>query len=170
MEMFLSRHTFFLWPYMVSCGALQWPLNIRWCWCTPMCHWLRDITLSSDDWRRVHNIETTEIFHISIKNFWSKSRVLGLFTIILFNNNVPLQEYVFFRRMKYGVCATDGTRVIYDKHWPIYSNESHLYLQRVPTELFARTLNTLRDKICGKPCLWRATWKVRAINLVIPDL
>ena len=45
----LSRHTFFLWPYMVSCGALQWPLNIRWCWCTTMCHWLRDITLSSND-------------------------------------------------------------------------------------------------------------------------
>ena len=42
----LSRHTFFFWPYMVSCGALQLPLNIRWCWCTPICHWLRDITLS----------------------------------------------------------------------------------------------------------------------------
>ena len=24
-------------------------LNIRWCSCTPMCHWLRDITLSSND-------------------------------------------------------------------------------------------------------------------------
>ena len=24
MEMFCSRHTFYLWPYMVSCGALQW--------------------------------------------------------------------------------------------------------------------------------------------------
>ena len=45
---FLSRHTFFLWPYMVSCGALQWSLNIRWCWCTAMCHWLHDITLSSN--------------------------------------------------------------------------------------------------------------------------
>ena len=44
----LSGHTFFLWPYMVSCGALQWPLNIRWCWCTPTCHWLCDITLSSN--------------------------------------------------------------------------------------------------------------------------
>ena len=30
------------------CGALQWPLNIRWRWCTPMCHWLRHITLSSN--------------------------------------------------------------------------------------------------------------------------
>ena len=44
----LSRHTFFLWPYMVLRWALQWPLNIRWCWCIPMCHWLRDITLSSN--------------------------------------------------------------------------------------------------------------------------
>ena len=45
----LFRHAFFLWSYMVLCGALQWPLNIRWRWCTPMCHWLRDITLSSND-------------------------------------------------------------------------------------------------------------------------
>ena len=44
----LSRHTFFLWPYMVSWGALQWPLNIRWRWCTRMCHWLCDINLSSN--------------------------------------------------------------------------------------------------------------------------
>ena len=44
----LFRHSFFLWPYMVSCGALQWPLNIRWCWCISVCHWLRDITLFSN--------------------------------------------------------------------------------------------------------------------------
>ena len=44
----LSRHTFYLWPYMVSCEAHQWSLNIRWRWCTPMCHWLHDITLSSN--------------------------------------------------------------------------------------------------------------------------
>ena len=48
MEMFCPD-TPFLWQYMVSCGALQWPWNIRWCWCTPMCHWLLDITLSSND-------------------------------------------------------------------------------------------------------------------------
>ena len=44
----LSRHTF-LWPYMPSCGALWWSLNIRWRGCTTLCHWLRDITLSSND-------------------------------------------------------------------------------------------------------------------------
>ena len=41
-------HTHLFWPYMVSCGARQWPLNIRWRWCIPMCHWLHDITLSSN--------------------------------------------------------------------------------------------------------------------------
>ena len=40
MEMFCSRHTFFMTRYGSS--------NIRWCSCTPMCHWLRDITLSSN--------------------------------------------------------------------------------------------------------------------------
>ena len=44
MEMFCSRHTFFLWPYVRPHVR---PLNIRWRWCTPMCHWLHDITLSS---------------------------------------------------------------------------------------------------------------------------
>ena len=34
---FVQTQLPFLWPYMVSCGALQWPINIRWCWCTPVC-------------------------------------------------------------------------------------------------------------------------------------
>ena len=53
----LSRHTFF-WPYMVSCGTLQSPLNIRWRWCTPLCHWLRDITLSSKSNPYLHHVGT----------------------------------------------------------------------------------------------------------------
>ena len=40
MEMFSSWHTFFMTIY----GSL----NIRWLSCIPMCHWLRDITLSSN--------------------------------------------------------------------------------------------------------------------------
>ena len=43
MEMFCWRHTSFLWPYIYG------SLNIRWQSCTPMCHWLRDITLSSNE-------------------------------------------------------------------------------------------------------------------------
>ena len=53
----LSRNTFF-WPYMVSCGTLQSPLNIRWRWCTPMCHWLRDNTLSSKSNPYLHHVGT----------------------------------------------------------------------------------------------------------------
>ena len=60
----LSRHTFFLWPYMVSCGALQWALNIRRS-CIPMCYWLRDITLSS-------NVATKIIlWDFCCQNLWS---------------------------------------------------------------------------------------------------
>ena len=43
-EMFCSRHTFSLWPYMVIRSSVK----IRWCSCGPMCHWLRDTTLSSN--------------------------------------------------------------------------------------------------------------------------
>ena len=32
MEMFCFRHTFFLWPHMVSCGDLEWNFYIRWRW------------------------------------------------------------------------------------------------------------------------------------------
>ena len=31
-----------IWSHVAS-------LNTRWCWCTPMCHWLRGITLSSNE-------------------------------------------------------------------------------------------------------------------------
>ena len=34
-------------PFGLPCGCLLSPLNIRWCWCTPMCHWLRDIKVIS---------------------------------------------------------------------------------------------------------------------------
>ena len=44
-EMFCSRHTFFVTIY-----GLKWSsFNIRLRSCVPMCHWLRDITLSSND-------------------------------------------------------------------------------------------------------------------------
>ena len=39
-EIFCSRHTSFFWSDMVS-------MVTRWCWSIRMCHWLRDITLSS---------------------------------------------------------------------------------------------------------------------------
>ena len=46
MEMFCPDAPSLLTIYGLVC-TLQWPLNIGWPWCTPMCHWLRDITLSS---------------------------------------------------------------------------------------------------------------------------
>ena len=45
-EMFCFRHIFFLWSY----GVLWSSFNIRWRSCAPICHWLRDFTLSSNVW------------------------------------------------------------------------------------------------------------------------
>ena len=35
--MLCSRHTFFAWLYLVSCGALKWNFNIRWLSSRPKC-------------------------------------------------------------------------------------------------------------------------------------
>ena len=40
-------------PSFVTIYGLMWSSSVtfkhRWCWRTPMCHWLRDITLSGND-------------------------------------------------------------------------------------------------------------------------
>ena len=57
---FIQTHLLFviiyglLWSSSVKLKNCMGPLNIRRCWCTPMCHWLRDITLSSNGGNKIH--------------------------------------------------------------------------------------------------------------------
>ena len=44
------------------------PLNIKWCSCTPMCHWLRDITSSSNALASQRLIACNESWNIHLKH------------------------------------------------------------------------------------------------------
>ena len=145
-EMFSSRHIFFLWPYMnlycvcqefcphgcvcvcvcVSQQALgQTPpapsrdghcsgwyasywnaflLNIRWLSCTPMCLWLRDITLSSNEICQMsHTFDFPFNFVLHVRNFtWLINGILSnnmilkgiiSFNILLISNCSPLPSF-----------------------------------------------------------------------------
>ena len=49
-EQFCSRHTFFLWSYMVSRGALQWNIEHKMMLIYLKVPYYRDVILSSNEW------------------------------------------------------------------------------------------------------------------------